>query len=348
MNPKVTIIILNWNGWEDTIECLESLYQITYPNYDVILVDNGSEDESIKNIREYCEGKIEVKSKFFKYNPENKPIKIIKYTREEAETGGGKEKEIEDLPSNRKLILIKNEKNYGFAEGNNVGMRYALKALNPNYILLLNNDTVVDKNFLKELVKVGETNKRIGVVGSNINFYNKPNMIQSMGVKINWCSGKIKDFGWKKEDKIKFDKIIESIELDAVSGCSMLIKEKVLEKIKYLDTSYFLYFEDTDFCVRTKRAGYRIAYAPQASVWHKLSITARKISGLREYYWARNIFLFMKRYSRDTEFMCFLVYFFYFSFWLKSAIIIFHHNEKEALIPFLKGVIDGLKMIKNL
>ena len=117
MNPKVSIIILNWNGWKDTIECLESLYQISYPNYDVLVVDNGSEDESIEKIKEYAEGKAKVESKFFEYNPENKPIKIIEYTREDAEAGGGKEKEIMDLPSNRKLIIIKNEKNYGFAGG---------------------------------------------------------------------------------------------------------------------------------------------------------------------------------------------------------------------------------------
>ena len=70
--PRVAIIILNWNGWEDTIECLESLYQITYPNYDVIVVDNGSEDESIEKIKEYCEGEIKVESKFFECNPINK------------------------------------------------------------------------------------------------------------------------------------------------------------------------------------------------------------------------------------------------------------------------------------
>ena len=94
MNPKVSIIILNWNGWRDTIECLESVYQITYPSYDVIVVDNGSEDESIEKITEYCKGKIEVESKFFEYSSENKPIKIIECTREDAEAGGGKEQEI--------------------------------------------------------------------------------------------------------------------------------------------------------------------------------------------------------------------------------------------------------------
>ena len=82
MNSKVSIIILTWNGWKDTIECLESLYQITYPNYDVIVMDNGSEDESIEKIKEYTECKIKVKSEFFEYSGENKPIKIVEYTRE--------------------------------------------------------------------------------------------------------------------------------------------------------------------------------------------------------------------------------------------------------------------------
>ena len=116
-HPRVAIIILNWNGWGDTVECLESLYRISYPNYDVIVVDNGSEDESVQKIREYCEGGIEVESKFFEYSRENKPIKIIEYTREGAEAGGGKERGIVDLASNGKMMIIKNKKNYGFLGG---------------------------------------------------------------------------------------------------------------------------------------------------------------------------------------------------------------------------------------
>ena len=81
----VTIIILNWNGWKDTIECLESLYQINYPNYNVILVDNASSDESLKKIKEYAEGKIKVESNFFNYNSDNKPLEIVNYEKEESE-----------------------------------------------------------------------------------------------------------------------------------------------------------------------------------------------------------------------------------------------------------------------
>ena len=125
--PHVSIIILNWNGWKDTIECLESLYQIAYPNYDVIVVDNGSVDDSIERIKEYAEGKLEVISNFFDHSKKDKPIRYIEYSKEEAEGRGGKEAEFTDL-SSAKFILIKCGKNYGFAEGNNLAIRYALKS----------------------------------------------------------------------------------------------------------------------------------------------------------------------------------------------------------------------------
>ena len=89
-NPKVSVIILNWNGWKDTIECLESLYQIDYPNYDIILVDNDSKDDSIQRIRDYCEGQLKPKSPFYNYNPKNKPIQIFEYTKDETEKHSNK------------------------------------------------------------------------------------------------------------------------------------------------------------------------------------------------------------------------------------------------------------------
>ena len=129
MNPLITIIILNWNGWKDTIECLESLYQINYTNFEVILVDNHSEDGSIQKIREYCKGKLEVKSKFFNYMNKNKPIKLIEFSNQETHNYLHKRDDSNLL--SRKLILLKNDENYGFAEGNNIGIRFALKNLKP-------------------------------------------------------------------------------------------------------------------------------------------------------------------------------------------------------------------------
>jgi len=322
--PKVSIIILNWNGWKDTIECLESLYQITYPNYDVIVVDNGSKDDSIEKIKEYAEGNIEAK-------------------REEAEAGGGKEEEIADLPSNRKLIIIKNEKNYGFAEGNNIGMRYALKALNPDYVLLLNNDTVVDKEFLGELVKVGESDEKIGIVGPKIYYYDfngRRDVINFAGGKFSMWKGQPYHIGINEVDKGQYDKIKE---VDYVEGSCLLTRREVLDKIGLFDPSYFAYWEENDLCMRGFKAGYKSVYVPKSKIWHKVSSSAN--SGMKIYYLTRNRFLFMKKHAGKVQFLSFLLYFFGFQFWFTSGIFVIYHRDVEGFISFLRGVIDGLKMI---
>lgn len=337
--PKIAIITLNWNGWEDTIECFESLYQITYPNYDVIVVDNGSEDESIEKIKEYCEGEIKVKSKFFEYSSENKPIKIIDYTREEAEAGGGKEEEILVLPSNKRMILIKNEKNYGFAEGNNIAMRYALKALNPDYILLLNNDTVVDKEFLGELVRVAEGDEKIGVVGPKMYYYDEQNKINFMGGRINFWKGRGEHINVSEMNKEQYDKIKK---VDYIEGSCFSIRRGVIEKVGMMNIEYFAYWEEADWCVRVQKAGYKIISAPKSKIWHKVSSTSKKISGFFEYYNTRNTFLFMKKYATRIQFISFILWFFVFNFWFTSGMFLIYHKNPKALICFYKGTKDGL------
>ena len=342
MNPKVSIIILNWNGWKDTIECLESLYQITYPNYDVIVVDNGSEDESIQKIKEYCEGKIKVESKFFEYNPENKPIKYIEYTGERTEAEGGKEKEIADLPSNKKVIIIKNEKNYGFAEGNNIGMRYALKALNPDYVLLLNNDTVVDKNILEELVKVAELNAKIGIVGSKNYLYDKPNEIQLAGGLIDYNFANARCIGACSVDKGQYDEIRE---VDFVDGSALLIKKEMVDKVGMLDPDYFAYWDDPDLCVRAYRGGYKTVYVPKARMWHKVSGTSGRMSPLFVYYTTRNKFLFMKKNATKYQYFKFLFFFFLIQCPLSLGSF-FIYKQRRQIKAFIKGVIEGVRWKK--
>ena len=276
--PKVSIIILNWNGWNDTIECLESLYQITYPNYGVIVVDNGSEDESIAKIKDYAEGKIKVESKFFEYSCENKPIKIIEYTREEAEAGGGKEGEIPDLASNRKLIIIKNEKNYGFAEGNNIGMRYALSS-RTDYILILNNDIVVAPDFLTELHKAMDENVQAGIAGPTCYYYDKPNTIWYVGTMINWWTRRIRLIGYGKQDTGQYQRVTE---VDSVSGCAMLVRRRVLEKISLFDPRFPFGNEDYEFCTRACREHFKVIHVPNSMIWHKVSRSRRKLMNNRE------------------------------------------------------------------
>ena len=335
--PKVSITILNWNGWKDTIECLESLYQITYPSYDVIVVDNGSEDESIEKIKEYCEGKIKVESKFFEYDPSNKPIKYIEYTREEAEVGGGKEKEITDLPSNKKLMIIKSEKNYGFAEGANIGMRYALKALNPDYVLLLNNDTVVDKEFLGELVKVGERDEKIAALQSAIYYYDDQNRIQSIGGKLNLLTGREYDIKEADETATNCDRLI---------GAAMLVRTSIIKKIGLLDNQYFLYMEETDWCYRAKRRGFYLVGCSNSKVWHKIySSSGGKVSPTLVYYWTRNFILF---YRKNCKYYLpsFLLFF-------TIKLIIQHgvrilKGQPELIKGIIHGFIDGINGKKGM
>jgi len=342
MTPLVAIIILNWNNWKDTIECLESVYQITYPNYEVIIVDNCSNDDSIQRIREYCEGRIIINSKFLKYNPNNKPIYILEYTREQARKGGNlrKEKYFSKIPSNRKLRLILNEKNYGFAEGNNIGIRYSLKVLNPDYILLLNNDTAVNKDFLTELVKVAESDKRIGITGPKIYYYDfngRIDVINFAGGKMNMWKGLPYHIGACEVDKGQYNKIRE---VDYIEGSCILIRRSVLDKIGLIDPNYFAYWEENDLCMKASKAGFRIVYVPTAKIWHKIS--ASTDNKIKAYYLNRNRFIFMKKYASKRQLATFLLYFFCYQFWVRCAMLTFYYKDLGTFIAFLRGVIDGI------
>jgi GT2 family glycosyltransferase len=271
MYPNVSIIILNWNGWKDTIECLESLYKIDYLHYDVILVDNDSEDDSINKIREYCKGEIEVKSKFFKYEKSNKPIKIIEYSDKDLESP---KKDHKELSKNKYplLTLIKNSENYGFARGNNIGILFSLKKLDPDYILLLNNDTVVDKEFLKELVEIGESSNDIGFIGPKTYFYNKENVVQVAGGGYVSSRFLTLELGLNQVDDGSYD--IEC-ELDYIGGSCVLCKREMLEKIGFMDTKYFMYWEDADWGIRGKLNNYRSVYSYKSKIWHKVGASSQ-------------------------------------------------------------------------
>lgn len=279
MYPKVSIIILNWNGWKDTIECLESLYQIDYPNYEVIVVDNDSSDDSINKIREYCNGKIEVKSDFFKYNPNNKPIHLFEYTNRESEGVKVQKKEVDEISADRKLILIKNDKNYGFSEGNNIAVRYILKTSNPDYILFLNNDTVVDKEFLDKMIKTGEKDVNIGIIGPKIFYYDyfgKKDVMWSIGgnVDISRYPGYF-DIEETDLENYSLNSQGGQLEFDWVSGAAMLIKSKEVP-VKYLNTAFFFGCEDVDLAIKLKGYGYKIVAVPDSYVWHKVSVSKNK------------------------------------------------------------------------
>ncbi len=279
MHAQVSVIILNWNGWEDTIECLESLYQIDYPKYDVLVVDNNSTDESIERIREYCEGNIKPESKFYTYNPDNKPIKIYEYNNKDLSKTkfDGKPDGYNDRSSDERLILIKNDENYGFAEGNNIGIRFSLKTLQPEYLLLLNNDTVVEPHFLTKMVNTGESNKNIAVIGPKTYFYNfngRDDVVWSVGGTVN-LSHYPGYHDIKLGDNPPIDKNSVMM-VDWISGAVMLIKTRMLPP-NLLNSDFFFGCEDVDLCIEMDHNGHHMVTNLKSTVWHKAGASKSKV-----------------------------------------------------------------------
>jgi len=335
--PRVSIIILNWNGWEDTIECLESVYQITYPNYDVIVVDNGSENESVEKIKEYASGNLPTQSSFFKYSWESKPIDVLEYSREEFESEIRDERYNLSASSNKRLILIKNGKNFGFTEGNNIAMRYALKTLTPDYILLLNNDTVVDKNFVGGLVLVANQSNQTGVVGPVVFHYDQPAQLQESAGRICMWTGR-RSFIHSTDSYNSTD---FAINVDFVSGVCFLVHTEVVKKVGMFDPEYFAYVEDVDWCYRICQKGYHVIYTNKAKIWHKgSSSTGGGYNRTVMYYIFRNNLLFMRKNGKLRHLPSYIVVSgLYFAIRLLKTIF----DQPQNVVIILKGIVSGLR-----
>jgi len=186
----------------------------------------------------------------------------------------GLEKKFKDV------IVLKNSQNLGFVEGNNVGIRYALKN-GADWVLILNNDTTVAPDLLTQLIKQGNLINQSGILGPKIYFapgfeYHKNRYKPSQRGKVFWYAGGIIDWdnvycshrGVDEVDKGQYDPPTGGEETDFVSGCAMLVKKEVFDKIGLFDPRYFLYLEDVDFCQRAKKAGFKIIYVSQGKVWH--------------------------------------------------------------------------------
>ncbi|WP_333582530.1 glycosyltransferase family 2 protein [Methanoculleus bourgensis] len=275
--PRASIIILNWNGWTDTIECLESLYQINYPNYDVIVVDNGSKDGSIKKMIDFCDGKIEVKSNILRTQYETEKVLPITYDEDELDLSDERISVINELPSDKRVIIIMNRDNYGFAKGNNIGIKYALNILKSDYILLLNNDTVVDSNFLNKLIESAESDKNIAIIGPKCYYYDyngRTDVINSAGGKINFLSYPYFKHTSAGQIETASDRFTGVDDCDWITGAALMICKSA--PIKSLNTEFFFGGEDIDLCINTKKKGFRIVVDLDAKIWHKKGVARRK------------------------------------------------------------------------
>jgi len=276
MPRKVAIVILNWNGWEDTVECLDSVYQISYDPFFVIVVDNGSSDDSVLKLREYCSGDMVVQTGISPSDRAVRPSHLVELERSAAEAGNVSPNAVIGSASERSLVLILNERNYGFAEGCNMGIRFALSVLDPDYILLLNNDTVVDKNLLREMIRLGESDERVGIMGPKIYYYDfngRRDVILYAGGRIEpWREIVFTHVGAGEIDTGQYDLVCET---EWCSGAAFLLKTK-LAKAALLNPVYQFGIEDVEYCLDARKRGYKVVYVPSAKVWHKVSVSWKK------------------------------------------------------------------------
>jgi GT2 family glycosyltransferase len=335
-NNKIYILILTYNNWRDTIECLESVVGNSYPVYQVVCVDNASTDGSEQKIKEWADGSRTVSSKILQFSRANKPISYITYDKTSAEKGGDPEREKKILleVGAYPLVYIRVDTNLGYGGGNNVGMRYILKKADGIYIWILNNDTVVDKNAISKLVSYVEKAKRIGMAGSKLLYYDKPDILQAAGGgEISPWVGNARLIGNNEQDSGKWDR---PLQLDYICGASLFIKREVLEDIGLLDEQYFLYWEDVDWGMEARRKHYSLMYCPESKVWHKEGGTTGGSTQLADYYWVRNGLLFIKKFYPV------LLPFIPFSYFMKYTIVRVIEKQPLHFGSFLSGIGDFL------
>lgn len=248
--PKVGILVLNWNGKQDTLECLTSLKGIDYSNFEIIVVDNASTDGSQESF----------KSAF----PE--------------------------------VTLVENLQNLGFTGGFNVGIQKAIER-NSHYVLCLNNDTVVDRNFLKELVIVGEQSHDIGGLCPKEYDYFHPEKIVYAGGKIGLLRSK--NYRYGETDNGQCEKVSTT---EMLCGSAMMLKTEALLNIGFLDPDYFFDWEDKDIAIRLMKKGYSLTYVPTAKFWHKRrGSTKGSVAPLNVYFHFKNYLLFARKHYRKHE-----------------------------------------------
>lgn len=244
--PRVIAIILNTNRREDTLECLGSLQQSTYPSLAIIVLDNHSTDGSAQAIHS------------------NFPL----------------------------AQLIELTENRGYAGNNNVGIAAAL-AQGADWVLVLNEDTILAPDCIKQLVHAGESDSHIGMVGPMVYHYDEPDVIQSAGGWTNrhWESGHL------AQDEKDRGQFTAPHSVDWLTGCGILVRRDVIEQVGMLDERFFIYYEEKEWCVRAQKAGWGLVHVPQAKLWHKGVSRDYRPKPSFFYYSTRNRFFMLAKHN---------------------------------------------------
>lgn len=284
---KSFIVLVNYKSWKDTIECLESIYKLSYKNIQILIIDNSPSNESIENITKWANGSIETIYTSFKelvYPLEQKPLEY-KFL---------KEKDLLKKVYSEKLLIIKALHNSGFSAANNIGLKYINKVANKeDSVWLLNNDTVVSKNALTNLIQRFDEIQNCGILGSKLIEYNSPDTIQAIGGNYNSWLGKITMVG----QNLPITEECNNVKFDYPIGASMFIKVNYLKQVGLMEEKYFLYFEEYDWVLRGKKKGYQASIAFDSVVYHKGGGSSGGTSSqLADFYGIRSKILFTKKF----------------------------------------------------
>ena len=274
------IVLVNYNGWKDTIECIDSLLKLENSNYKIVVVDNCSTDDSYEQITQSL--------------IQNTEIHLYKILLEEDLN------EISEIDYSSKFFLLKAKKNGGFAYGNNLAIKMLDRAqFEYRYVWILNNDTVIAPNSLNLFVDRMDADhyKRYGMLGGKLYFYDQPFILQGVGGVYNKWLAKSKHIGYRQKDIEQFNK--ELLIFDYVIGASMFVRKEFIKDIGLMREDYFLYFEELDWTMRGKAKGWEIGYEPRVKVYHKEgSSTTKKgyISKTADMCQVRNRLVFTYRF----------------------------------------------------
>ncbi|MGU8928583.1 glycosyltransferase family 2 protein [Clostridium perfringens] len=295
MEKNLAIVIVNYNGVNDTLKCIESIRKNCEVSNEIIVVDNKSDEFNRKLL----------------------------------------------IENNKYYKLIFNDNNEGFARANNIGIKYAL---NKGYetILLINNDTLIEKNSLDIMYKKIKYNIDIGIVGCTILYNDNRDKIWFDGGEINW----IKFLGEHDNMKKKYNCNVESRYVSFLSGCCMMIKREIFEKVGLLPEEYFMYFEDVDFCAKVLQNKYKLYVCRDAIIYHKVSAASGGEDSPFTIEWCnRNRIIFMKKYKCNSESK--LEFFYSVIYFILGRMIRFLqfvlNGDWTRAKALFKGCINGLK-----
>ncbi|WP_416908769.1 MAG: glycosyltransferase family 2 protein [Polymorphobacter sp.] len=318
MSARLAVVLVNWNRWRDTIECLESLLASSI-GLKIIVVDNASADQSTEHILAWSRGEdianpaSEAMSRF-STPPSPKPVSVQRLASADIPSNANaaaqvpKDEKSSGDRGQHEIILVESDQNLGFAGGNNLGIRLAMADRSVSYVWLLNNDTVVATETPANLLATLETTENVGQCGTVVRYYHAPDTVQALcGSRFQPITGRSWSLGAGTSVHDGFDPADIASKCDFVLGASLAVSRAFIDRVGLMEESYFLYFEEIDWAIRNQRHSggpLTTAFAANAVVWHKEGGTIGSSSKknarslLSEYWLTRSRISFTVRYYK--------------------------------------------------